>query len=69
MRRSSIGAGLCLAAIGLFSTVGVAAATVDPMGFFDQSLGDFGEELEIAREEGKKGVLLFFQMDECPFCP
>lgn len=36
--------------------------------FFDQTLGDFSEELEIAREEGKKGILLFFEMDECPFC-
>ncbi len=36
--------------------------------FFQQSLGDLTEELEIAREEGKKGVFLFFEMDECPFC-
>lgn len=35
---------------------------------FQQSLGDFSEELEIAREEGKKGVFVFFEMDECPFC-
>ena len=36
--------------------------------FFDQTLGDFREELEIAREEGKKGILIMFEMDECPFC-
>lgn len=36
--------------------------------FFDESLGDFTEELELAREQGKKGILLFFEMDECPFC-
>ncbi len=36
--------------------------------FFDQSLGDFSEELENARDENKKGVLIFFEMDECPFC-
>ncbi|MCP4430033.1 MAG: thioredoxin fold domain-containing protein [Gammaproteobacteria bacterium] len=36
--------------------------------FFQQSLGDFTEELEIAREEGKKGIFVFFEMDECPFC-
>jgi len=36
--------------------------------FFDESLGDFSEELELAREQGKKGILLFFEMDECPFC-
>ncbi len=36
--------------------------------FFQQSLGDFTEELEIAREEGKQGIFVFFEMDECPFC-
>lgn len=36
--------------------------------FFDQSLGDFSEELETARDEGKKGILIMFEMDECPFC-
>ncbi|MCW8955846.1 MAG: thioredoxin family protein [Gammaproteobacteria bacterium] len=36
--------------------------------FFDESLGDFSEELALAREQGKKGILLFFEMDECPFC-
>jgi thioredoxin-related protein len=36
--------------------------------FFDQTFGDFSEELAKAKEEGKKGVLLMFEMDECPFC-
>ena len=36
--------------------------------FFQQSLGDLTEELEIAREQGKKGIFIFFEMDECPFC-
>ncbi|MGD2173452.1 MAG: thioredoxin family protein [Gammaproteobacteria bacterium] len=36
--------------------------------FFAQSLGDLTEELEIAREEGKQGLFLFFEQDECPFC-
>ena len=36
--------------------------------FFEQSLGDLTEELEIAREEGKQGVFVFFEQDECPFC-
>ncbi|MES9941955.1 MAG: thioredoxin family protein [Candidatus Thiodiazotropha sp. 6PLUC2] len=45
------------------------SATRDPVNyFFDQSLGDFSEELTVAREEGKKGVLIMFEMDECPFC-
>ena len=36
--------------------------------FFDQSLGDYSEELDMAREANKTGILLFFEMDECPFC-
>ena len=36
--------------------------------FFDQTFGDFSEELVLAKEEGKKGVFIFFEMDECPFC-
>lgn len=36
--------------------------------FFDTSFGDFSEELELAKEEGKAGVLIFFEMDDCPFC-
>ncbi len=40
----------------------------DYANFFDESLNDMQEEAEIAREEGKKGLLLMFEMDECPFC-
>jgi len=36
--------------------------------FFDQTFGDFSEELATARDEGKDGILLMFEMDECPFC-
>ena len=36
--------------------------------FFNETFGDFGEELENARESGKQGILLMFEMDECPFC-
>lgn len=44
-------------------------ATRDPGEyFFDQTFGDFTEELENAREQGKKGILIMFEMDECPFC-
>lgn len=44
------------------------AAHAEDVSFFDQSLGDFSEELTTAREEGKKGIFIFFEMDECPFC-
>lgn len=36
--------------------------------FFQDTFGDFTEEMDIAREEGKKGVVIFFEMHECPFC-
>jgi thioredoxin-related protein len=36
--------------------------------FFDESLGDFHAELATAREQGKQGIFIFFEMDECPFC-
>ncbi|MBS0003440.1 MAG: thioredoxin family protein [Thioalkalivibrio sp.] len=36
--------------------------------FFHPTFGDFQEELEDARADGKQGILIFFEMDECPFC-
>ena len=36
--------------------------------FFDSTFGDFSEELANAKEAGKKGIFIFFEMDECPFC-
>ena len=45
------------------------AETRDPGSyFFNPKLGDFRAELSTAREEGKAGVMLFFEMDDCPFC-
>lgn len=35
---------------------------------FDETFGDFSEELKHAQEKGKTGVFIFFEMDECPFC-
>lgn len=36
--------------------------------FFSDTFGDFQEELETAQDEDKIGIMLFFEMDECPFC-
>lgn len=36
--------------------------------FFNETWGDFTEELQRAKQEGKDGILIFFEMDECPFC-
>jgi len=58
-----------LAVLLMVLSVGVSAQSRDPeQYFFDQSFGDFSEELQTAREQGKKGILIMFEMDECPFC-
>lgn len=60
-----------VAAILVCSNVNTqAAADVrDPQAyFFNESFGNFAEELENARDEGKKGVLIMFQQADCPFC-
>lgn len=36
--------------------------------FFMAKMGDFKEELATARQEGKAGVLIMFEMEDCPFC-
>lgn len=36
--------------------------------FFNQTLGDLTEELATARSQGKQGILIFFEQEECPFC-
>jgi thioredoxin-related protein len=60
---------LVLAVLCLSAASAASAAVRDPEEhFFDQSFGDFVEELENARDQGKKGILIMFEMDECPFC-
>ncbi|MDP2829391.1 MAG: thioredoxin family protein [Sulfuricellaceae bacterium] len=36
--------------------------------FFNSHFGDLKSELETAKKEGKLGILLMFEMDDCPFC-
>jgi thioredoxin-related protein len=36
--------------------------------FFMTKMGDFKEELATAKQEGKHGVLIMFEMEDCPFC-
>lgn len=45
------------------------AETRDPVNhFFQPKFGDFQAELDTAKQQGKKGIFLFFEMDDCPFC-
>ena len=36
--------------------------------FFSDTFGDLPEELEQAKKDRKLGLLLFFEMDGCPYC-
>ncbi|MBI5751477.1 MAG: thioredoxin fold domain-containing protein [Hydrogenophilales bacterium] len=36
--------------------------------FFDQKLGDFKSDLANAKKEGKRGILLMFEQEDCPWC-
>ena len=51
-----------------FSAVAYDAVRDPCTHFFQDTFGDFTEEIENARASGKKGVVIFFEMDECPFC-
>lgn len=35
---------------------------------FNPKLGDFKAELAVAKQEGKVGILLMFELDDCPWC-
>lgn len=61
---------LCLGTLlALLTSLSAQAAGSDPYtNFFNDSFGNLKEELAMAKEEGKKGVMLFFEMDDCPFC-
>ncbi|MGF1546384.1 MAG: thioredoxin family protein [Thiotrichales bacterium] len=54
--------------IAVFS-FGVFAEDKDPYKyFFNDTFGDYHDELAAARSEGKQAIMIFFEMDECPFC-
>lgn len=60
-----------IAATALLTAPAVSAAESprDPQQyFFEETFGNFAEELETARSEGKQGLMLFFELDDCPFC-
>lgn len=64
-----------LVAVAVFASAAVAAPseaaseTRDPREFFfSQTFGDLPDELAEARQVGKKGLLLFFEQEGCPYC-
>jgi len=46
-------------------TLGLSKTSED---FFDISSEDLQEDLADAKDDGKKGVMIFFGMASCPFC-
>jgi thioredoxin-related protein len=63
---------LALLCILSWSLLGVAHANEAPRDpakyFFNETWGDYHDELKRAKEEGKDGIMLFFEQAECPFC-
>ncbi len=60
---------LFLLALLLIGSQALGAEKRDPGShFFDETWGDLQEEQATARTEGKQGILIFFELDECPFC-
>ena len=56
---------LCLYA---FAAQAVEAPRDPDEHFFQVTFGNFHEELTLAREQEKRGILIFFELVECPFC-
>lgn len=52
----------------LFAAAGRAESRDPQQHFFNAHLGDLKAELDTARQEGKQGILLMFELDDCPFC-
>jgi thioredoxin-related protein len=62
-----LAAGVLLA--GLLTTLAARAEPRDPREhFFTRTFGDLPEELATVREEGKAGILLFYEQPGCPYC-
>lgn len=58
-----------LIAFFLLFAAPVWAETRDPgTHFFQPKFGDFQAELDAARQQGKKGIFLFFEQEDCPWC-
>ncbi len=54
--------------LALLTTVSLAGVRDPGEHFFQPKLGDLKADLAVAKGEGKVGILLMFEMDDCPFC-
>ena len=55
-------------ALALFTLPALAEVRDPHAHFFQPKLGDFKGELDAAKQEGKAGILLMFELDDCPYC-
>ena len=63
-RRHVLGASL---ALGVSPTLAQRHRSPDQH-FFQSLLGDLKQELQSARDKGRKAMLLVYEMQDCPFC-
>lgn len=63
-RRGALGAALAACTLA----TGAQTLRSPDQHFFQLMLGDLKRELQTARADGRKGVLLVYEMDGCPFC-
>lgn len=66
MRTGTFAAALLIGT--LVATPLAAEELRDASAFFDETFGDLQEEAGAAQAEGKVGVLLMFETDDCPWC-
>lgn len=68
-RRAFVAAAASFGLAGIAPLPAAAQPWRDPgQHFFHTLLGDLPGELRQAAREGKKGVLIVYEMDGCPFC-
>ena len=60
--------GLLLLFAATFSGASLAETRDAQEHFFDVKMGDFKSELANAKKEGKTGILIMFELEDCPFC-
>ncbi len=61
---------IAVALFGILLACGARAdAGQDPYKFFfNDTFNDFKEELAHAKQQGKLGIMVFFELDDCPWC-
>jgi len=73
-RDDSLRLAAAVVTLGIWTIAPVAALGSDETTrdtreyFFTQTFGDLPEEMQIARDDGKLGMMLFFEAESCPYC-